>query len=76
MFAVAKIDLQCPRIMALVGEGEAACVPQHVRLCLLKPSLASTPARSTMRAKPAAVKGDPRSDVITKGEMGCCSKVV
>ena len=34
MFAVAKIDLQCPRIMALVGEGEAACVPQHVRLCL------------------------------------------
>jgi len=29
-----------------------------------------------MRAKPAVVKGDPRSDVNTKGELGRCSKVV
>ncbi len=31
--------------------------------CALKPSLASLPARSIIRANPAVVKGVPRSDV-------------
>ena len=30
------------------------------------------PARSTRRAKPAAVKGEPRSDVNTKADLGSC----
>ncbi len=34
----------------------------------LKPSLAVSPARSIMRAKPAVVKGEPRSLVKTNGE--------
>jgi hypothetical protein len=40
----------------------------------LNPSFASTPVRSTMRAKPAGVKGDPRSEVNTKGDFGSCSR--
>jgi hypothetical protein len=31
------------------------------------------PARSTRRAKPAAVKGEPRSNVNTKADLGSCS---
>jgi hypothetical protein len=42
--------------------------------CTLKPSLASIPARSTMRAKPAVVKGAPRSEVNTNGDLGSCSR--
>lgn len=42
--------------------------------CALRPSLASVPASSTMRAKPAVVKGSPRSLVNTKGEAGSCSR--
>jgi len=35
--------------------------------------VASTPARSTMRAKPAVVNGDPRSLVNRNGDLGSCS---
>ena len=40
----------------------------------LKPSPAVSPARSIMRAKPAVVKGEPRSLVKTNGEDGSCSR--
>ena len=36
----------------------------------LKPSLAASPARSTILAKPAEVKGAPRSDVTTNRDLG------
>jgi hypothetical protein len=32
--AVAQVSLQCPGIMPLVGEGEAAGMPQHMRVSL------------------------------------------
>ena len=54
--AVAEVGLKCPRVVPLVGQRVAAAVPQHVRVAL-KPSLASMPARSSMRANPAVVKG-------------------
>jgi hypothetical protein len=38
----------------------------------LKPAV--SPARSTMRAKPAVVNGEPRSDVNTNGDLGSCSR--
>ena len=37
--------------------------------CAGKPSLAAAPARSTRRAKPAVVKGEPRSDTKVKGDL-------
>jgi len=40
----------------------------------LKPSFAASPARSTILAKPVEVKGAPRSDVKTNGELGSCSR--
>ena len=42
--------------------------------CALKASLATFPARSIIRAKPAAVNGEPRSDVSTNGDFGSCSR--
>jgi hypothetical protein len=42
--------------------------------CALKPSFASAPARPTIRANPAVLKGAPRSDVNTKGDLGSCSR--
>ena len=36
----------------------------------LKASLATLPARSIIRAKPAVVDGEPRSDVNTNGDFG------
>ena len=35
----------------------------------IAPSLASAPARSTIRAKPAVLKGAPRSEVKTNGDL-------
>jgi hypothetical protein len=52
--AMPKVSLQGSRIVALVCERVAAGVPEHVRVQL---NLASMPARSTMRAKPAALNG-------------------
>ena len=40
----------------------------------LNASFASTPARSTMPAKPAVVKGAPRSEVKTNGDFGSWSR--
>ena len=36
----------------------------------MKPSFASSPARSIIRAKPAVLNGAPRSDVKTNAEFG------
>ena len=47
-----EIGLQRARVVPLVGQRIAAGVPQHVRV-RLEAKLASLPARSTMRAKPA-----------------------
>ena len=70
---VAQIGLQRPGIVALVGQGETTGVPQHVRVNLeAKPG--SLPARSSSRAKPAVVKGEPRSLVNTNGDLGSCSR--
>jgi len=43
--AVTKVVLDGPRVVPIIGELEAAGVPQHVR----KGKLAATPARATMR---------------------------
>ena len=48
-------------------------VAEHVGMSR-KPSLASTPARSTMRAKPAVEKGDSSPDVNTNCDFGSCSR--
>ena len=58
---VTEIGLQRPRIVALAGQRETAGMSQHVRMALKPRSLASTPARSIMRAKPAVANGDARS---------------
>jgi hypothetical protein len=71
--AVAKISLQSAGIVPLVGERVAASVPKLCG-CALKPSLASTPTRSIIRAKPAVVNGDPRFEVNTNGDFGSCSR--
>jgi hypothetical protein len=60
--------------MPLIGQGESAGMTQHVWVAL-KPSSAAIPARSTIRANPAVVKGDPRSEVKTKGDLGSCSRL-
>jgi hypothetical protein len=40
----------------------------------LNPSFASEPARLIIQAKPATVKGVPRSDVNTNGDLGSYSR--
>ena len=70
---MAEIGLKRPRVVALVGQREAAGVPQHVRV-RLEAEPGASPARSTMRAKPAVVNGAPRSVVNTKGDFGSCSR--
>ena len=63
-----EIGLQRACVMAVIGELVTASVAQHVRM-RFEGSLASPPARSTIRAKPGRPKGAPRSDVNTKGEL-------
>ena len=58
---MAEVSLQRPRIVALVGQGDATGVPQHVRVNL-------------DAGKPAVVRGEPRSLVNTNGEDGFCSR--
>jgi hypothetical protein len=70
---VPQVRLQRPCVVALGSQRETAGVPQHVRV-RLKAEPASVPARSTTRAKPAVVKGEPRSDVNTEGDFGSCSR--
>jgi hypothetical protein len=70
---MAQIRLQRSRVWCPLL---ASANPQAWRsMCgwALKPSLASVPARSTIRAKPAVVKGAPRSLVNTIGDLGSCS---
>ena len=60
--AVAEVSLQRSRIVTLVGQRKATSEAQHVRVTF-RASPAASPARSSMRANPAVVKGEPRSDV-------------
>jgi hypothetical protein len=60
---VAKVCLQRPGVVAGICEGEAAGVPKHVGMRLVRP--ARRVAAATMRAKPAVVNGPPRSLVYT-----------
>jgi hypothetical protein len=71
---VTEVGLQRPRVVSPVGQGIAAGMSQHVRVDLEPKLRASIPARSTIRAKPAVVKGAPRSEVNTKGDLGSCSR--
>ena len=66
---MAEPSLDRPRVVALVGQGVAAGVPQHVGV-RLELQLAPSAARSIIRAKPAVVNGEPRSLTKTKGESG------
>ena len=70
---MAEIGLQRPGIDALVRQGEAAGVGS-IWGCALKASLATVPARSTMRANPAGVNGALRSLVNTNGDFGSCCR--
>ena len=64
---MAEVGLQGAGIVALVGQGEATGVPQHVRVDL-EAELGSLASALHMRAKPAVVNGEPRSVVNTNGE--------
>jgi hypothetical protein len=66
--AVAEISLDCPGIVAVIGELVAAGMPKHVGMGL-NTQLAAT-ARSTRREKPGADIGAPRSETNTKGDDG------
>ena len=68
-----EVRLQRPGIVASVGQGITAGVPEHVWVGL-KASLATFPARPTIRAKPAVVNGALRSEVNTNGDLGSCSR--
>ena len=54
--AVAKISLQRPRIVPLVGERVAACVPEHVRVCL-EGKLRFDPCPLDHAGKPGSAEG-------------------
>ena len=56
--AVTQVILDQPEIVAPIRQGKAT---ECRSICgwALKSNLASTPARSTMRAKPAVLKGEP-----------------
>ena len=70
---VPEVRLKGSCVMPLGGQREPAGV-RSMWGCALKPSLASTPARSTMRANPAVLKGAPRSEVNTNADFGSCSR--
>ena len=57
----------------LCWQGITAGMTEHVRVGF-KASLATFPARSIIRAKPAVVNGALRSEVNTKGDLGSCSR--
>ena len=59
--AMPEIGLDRPRVVAIVGELIATGMAQH-RACALMPRSAALAARSTMREKPSADRGAPRSE--------------
>ena len=73
MLLVAEISLQGPRIVAPVGQGEAAGVPQHVRVHLEPAEPGGHASALQKPGKPAVVNGEPRSEVNTNGDFGSCS---
>jgi hypothetical protein len=72
---VAEPVLDRAGVVPFVGEGEAAGVPQHVRV-RLELQAGKAAARSIIRAKSAVMKGEPRSLTNTKGDVGAsrCSR--
>lgn len=54
--------------MLSVSQRVATSVPEHVRMVLEVEFCLGTD-RSTIRANPSVVKGDPRSDVKTNGDL-------
>jgi hypothetical protein len=67
--AVTHIRLKRPRIDAVIRQLKAAGW-RSMWACALMPSLAAAAARSTMREKPGADNGAPRSETNTKGDLG------
>jgi hypothetical protein len=67
--AMPQVSLQGARVVPFVRERIAASVPEHVRV-RLKAEL----GLRTTRAKPAVLKGAPRSEVKTKGDLGSSSR--
>ena len=68
-----EVRLQGPRIVPLVGQREAAGVPEHMGVSR-EAEPAASPARSTSLAKPDVENGEPRSEVNTNGDFGSCSR--
>ena len=56
-----------------MNSGVAAPVPEHVQMCL-EAELVLSPARSIVRAKPAVLKGAPRSVANAKGDLGSSAR--
>jgi len=70
---VPQVGLQNPCVVSWL----ASAWPQACRSMwggALNPSFASEPARLIIQAKPATVKGVPRSDVNTNGDLGSYSR--
>jgi hypothetical protein len=65
---MAEIGLQGSGIDALIGQGVAAGVPEHMGVHTLKLIPASAPARARSLANPDGVNGPPRSEAKMKGE--------
>ena len=63
---MAQIGLQRPGIDAVIGELEAACVPQHVRMNR-ETEIGGNPKPRDHLRNPAGVNGAPRSDVKMNG---------
>ena len=63
-----EVGLQASGVVAVIGELVAAGVAQHVGMDG-ELTLAATPARATILAKPAVVNGASRSLTKTKGEL-------
>jgi hypothetical protein len=70
---MAEVSLQGSCVVPSVSERITAGMPEHMRVGL-EGQLGHLPARSIIRAKPAVVKGDPRSEVNTNGDFVSCSR--
>ena len=67
--AVAKISLQRPRIVPLVGERVAACVPEHVRV-RLEGKLGFDPCPLDHAGEPGGAEGRPALRGEHEGRLG------
>ena len=65
---MSEVSLQCTGVVAVVGQLVTASVPKHVRM-RLDSQLRRNRCRSTMREKPGAESGAPRSETNTNGDF-------